>query len=1152
MTCWLSKIRILSLVIVALFSVNSFASSLPRVQNGTLDLRSWDSDTHPTLTLAGEWKFYWNQKLSPATFDTTKRGEASSAPVPGNWSKLAEPGSHNKLLPQHGVATYAIDIIFNENSRNNLSISLNEIGSSYRLFVIDAGQTTQVLQSGTVGQNAETSQPFIKRQSLPLSAPTNNTLTLLVQVSNFSHDFSGFIKAPELGLSEVIKAQNSMSTLWNFLCLGALLILCISQFTSLLVTEKSRIHTGLGALSFLAVVLLAVRGSFFQLLDPVGTTFTSSFLHQLEAITLIGMAPCLAMLFRPSLARAQLDKTSLITLSLSLLLIGYVYFASLSTLMTLVPALSILLATSCIYLAKGMLNHTAAKSTEKWIWIGGTLLLGASLFINSELFWTYSEVTWLFNAGWVLALGALCQSGTELETRTTRVEPQITKSLQREIAARTASLQEQTDKAVQESVIAKASEYEALEAGFEAEVAREQLAEEKHKQELFVQNISHELRTPLTLILNPLQIVANESPEDSNIQLALHNAQRLLRLVNQLLDFQLLGRGDRAIDIRPVDLVSFVQTCSEYFAYSCLQKHIRFKTTIEGRNLEDVLDSNEKPLLFVLSEVDALEKVIFNLLSNALKFTPDGGEIELGIQSIDNHARVFVTDTGPGIKEEDQERIFNAFAQVDDSETRGFEGTGLGLAYAKRLVESMNGQLDLQSIPDLGSRFWVSLPVCEEPETSGNNTFRVKDWLLADGGYHASEHAQNKPSNVPETNVQSKGSILIVDDLPEMRKLIAHTLGKKGYSIIEAENGKEGFEIASRSKPDLIVTDWMMPIMSGTDLINELKSTAGLSAIPVILLTAKSDKQSKEQAISLGADGFLSKPFEQVELSSMVRNLMKLRTAERQAADEQRKNALSQVAAQLAHELNNPLNFISSGMDNIRDHHDEMESVLNKLMEGTGEEAKSVRDFFQNQFQALDEVVADIQTGVMRSGHVVQEIRSLTGVDGGAIEKMQVLAEIQRQFKALVRENGTHFVGVHLNHLAKENGIYEGNPVIFRRVLLSAIECCAEWALQNDSPEVLVEIDRDKYGSLNLRFGQNGNRFNPDTDPKILDPQEDDAGMGALRRLTLLKSLWQDHGGNISVIRMGMSQRYTGFSVSLPAQSPTVSEPSVTSAKKSN
>ena len=515
------------------------------------------------------------------------------------------------------------------------------------------------------------------------------------------------------------------------------------------------------------MVLLASRGSFFQLLDPAGTTMGYAWQHQLETIALIGMAPCLAMLFRPNLARAQLDRTSVGALILSTILVGFAYFASLDTLLTLVSVLSIILATSCIYLAKGMLDYNAANKAEKWIWICGTLLLGISFFINSELFWTQSQMTWVFNTGWVLALGALCQAGTELETRTTRVEPQITQSLQREIAARTATLQQQADKAVQESAIAKASEYEALEAGFEAEVAREQLAEEKHKQEVFVQNISHELRTPLTLILNPLQIVANESPDNTNVQLALHNAQRLLRLVNQLLDFQLLGKGDRAIDIRPVDLVSFVQTCSEYFAYSCLQKRIRFKTTIEGRHLEDVLDSNEKPLIFVLSEVDALEKVIFNLLSNALKFTPDGGEIELGIQSVDNHARVFVTDTGPGIREEDQERIFSAFAQVDDSETRGYEGTGLGLAYAKRLVESMNGQLELQSIPDLGSRFWVSLPVCEEPETSGNNTFRVKDWLLADGGYHASQHAQQQPTQQTEGNNQSKGTILVVDDLPK-------------------------------------------------------------------------------------------------------------------------------------------------------------------------------------------------------------------------------------------------------------------------------------------------------------------------------------------------------------------------------------------------
>ena len=186
----------------------------------------------------------------------------------------------------------------------------------------------------------------------------------------------------------------------------------------------------------------------------------------------------------------------------------------------------------------------------------------------------------------------------------------------------------------------------------------------------------------------------------------------------------------------------------------------------------------------------------------------------------------------------------------------------------------------------------------------------------------------------------------------------------------------------------------------------------------------------------------------------------------------------------------------------------------------------------------------------MRSGNVVQDIRSLTGVDGGAIEKMQVLNEIQKQFKELVRENGTHFDQVKLTHLAKEAGIYEGNPVIFRRVLRSAIECCAEWSLTNDSPEVQLEIDRDKYSGLLLRFSQNGRRFHPDRDPKLLDPTEDNAGMGAIERLTLLKSLWQDHGGDITIIRMGISQRFTGFCVALPTSQRPIAEPSIQEAKK--
>ena len=1134
---------------VALCTGQANASSSPTVGNGVLNLTGWNSQDNPRLSLEGEWKFYWDRHLDPSIYDDTIRSQAYSAPVPGSWSELVAPGSSTKTLSAYGKATYTLDIIINDNTPKNLSIAISQIGTSYKLFALNSEGSVLISKMGELGDSPQTSSPKMQARTVPLNLLSQDRLTLILQVSNFIGSNAGLIGTPVIGLTEHIEAAHTRKSLWLFLCIGALLILCMSQTLALLAHPHSRIHRALTCLTLLAIALLALRGHLFQALDPSGHTFNFQRLHRLELLSLASMLPCLTLLYRPHLIREGKEKTLLASVACSAAFFIFAWTANITGVVSSLPYVSFLLALCTLTLIKSMVHNKTTQPTEKKLWITGTLLLSTALLTTAFLGSNDTLETFL-NINWVLALGAFCLAGNQLETRTRQFEPQLNQNLKREVEVRTASLKRQTEKAVQDSEDAKASEYEALEAGFEAEVAREQLAEEKHKQEIFVQNISHELRTPLTLILNPLQIVANENPEDHNLQVALHNAQRLLGLVNQLLDFQLLGRGNRTIDIRPVDLVSFVQTCSEYFAYSCLQKHIRFKTTIEGRQLEEVIDSNDKPLIFVLSEVDALEKVIFNLLSNALKFTPDGGEIELGIQSVENHARVFVTDNGPGIKAEDQQRIFNAFAQVDDSETRSYEGTGLGLAYAKRLVESMNGQLELQSIPDLGSRFWVSLPVCEEPETSGNNTFRVKDWLLADGGYHASEHAQISQNNPGAENVASKGTILIVDDLPEMRKLIEHTLVKRGYNILEAENGKVGFELASAHKPDLIVTDWMMPIMSGTDLINELKSTAGLSAIPVILLTAKSDKKSKEQAISLGADGFLSKPFEQIELTSMVRNLMKLRTAERQAADEQRKNALSQVAAQLAHELNNPLNFIGSGMDNIREYHDEMESVVNKLMKGTGDEAKSVRDFFKRQFQSLDEVVADIQVGVLRSGHVVQEIRTLTGVDGGALEKMQILLEIQEQFKALVRENGSHFVGISLKHLAKEPGIYEGNPVIFRRVILSSLECCAQWSLQSGTPEILVEIERSRYGELTIRFSQNGEKYNPDTAPTLLELREEGAGMDAVRRLTLLKSLWQDHGGNITINRMGVNQRYIGFCVTLPVAKRKTSEPSISDSKK--
>lgn len=1132
-------------------NISGTAIAAPVVQNGVLDLRHWNSARTPTIELNGEWNFYWNRLIAPLQFATGEEPSAATftAPVPGDWKTLLAPRGHRERLPAHGTATYSLTILLPENFSADLAFDPGLLGTSSRIYVISQSAQHLVAELGRVNQIENLTRPEMRPQVVEIATMGDSRIVLAVQVSNFTSLVSGFRQTPSIGLPAYLKANHVRTQMMSF----AFLALLVALALALLLMFSGKLYRtsqpALLALTLLGCALGASHSYVFALLDPGGTHFDHDWRIRFEAVALIGMCPAMALLIRRRIsARAH-------TLIVSFCFVGTAAAALFVAMANHANALEgrayfpLIVAGIAVVLCFNTFNRVTTKPWLRFIWVFGAATLAITTLSESELMLPIGAFPVAQAIGWLVSLccmSTILVAGTGTASETAELRGP---ALEREVKARTASLEHRADQALKKSAEAKAAEFEALESEFEAEVAREQLSEEKHKQELFVQNISHELRTPLTLILNPLQIVANDNPEDQNLQMALHNSQRLLRLVNQLLDFQLLSRGTRTIDIRPVDLVSFVQTCSEYFAYSCLQRHIRFKTTIEGVQLEDVIDSADKKVIFVLSEVDALEKVIFNLLSNALKFTPDRGEIELGVQLVDNHARVFVTDTGAGIRKEDQEKIFDAFAQADGSETRDHEGSGLGLAYARRLVESMQGRLEVQSIPDLGSRFWVTLPVCEEPETSGDNSFRVKDWLLADGGYHASQHAQQPTAQAVPTE-SSKGCVLVVDDLREMRLLVAHSLQKRGYRILEAENGKIGFEMAARHKPDLIVSDWMMPVMSGTDLVNELKSTAGLCAIPVILLTAKSDRKSKEQAVSLGADGFLTKPFDQNELVSTVRNLMKLRSAEREAADAQRKNALSQVAAQLAHELNNPLNFISSGMDNLREHHDEMEGVIKKLLLGTGEEAREVREFFRNRFQSLDGVMADIQTGVLRSGSVVQEIRNLTGVDGGANESIHILDEIKRQFQALKRESGTHFINVKLQHLAAEHGEFVGNPVVFRRTIASVLECCAQWSLQNESPEVAVEIERDQLAGLVIRFGQNGERYDIGRSSKLLEPGQDNIGMDSLRKLTLLKSLWIDHGGNIDSVRMGVSGRHVGFSMTLPQSIPLSAEPSLTQVKK--
>ncbi|MBT6488822.1 MAG: response regulator [Deltaproteobacteria bacterium] len=405
-----------------------------------------------------------------------------------------------------------------------------------------------------------------------------------------------------------------------------------------------------------------------------------------------------------------------------------------------------------------------------------------------------------------------------------------------------------------------------------------QLQDLDRQKTIFFQNISHELRTPLTLILNPLEQVTEHRPNDPSLSMAMRNAKRLLRLVNQLLDFQKLDAGQKKITLQPLNILRFTHTCADYFSSACDSKNITFKVSLNKRPLtKETLDVQR---LFVMGEVDAFEKVTFNYLSNAIKFTPVDGHIELGLIADGDIIEIFVRDTGPGIPEESQHQLFKTFSQIDGTASRSHEGTGLGLAYAKSLTQAMGGTVGVTSKVGQGSSFWARFPKCEEPDHTALEGFEVKDWLLT-----GTVVRKKQESAQPQTDTRGQSqTILVVDDLEDMRVLITETLKKRSYNVVSACDGAQGLERARKLHPDIIISDWMMPKMTGPELIKELKSDAGLSSTPVILLTAKSDDESKLLGTQIGADAFLGKPFNSAELLSMIHNLLKLKEREKEVA----------------------------------------------------------------------------------------------------------------------------------------------------------------------------------------------------------------------------------------------------------------------------
>ena len=408
----------------------------------------------------------------------------------------------------------------------------------------------------------------------------------------------------------------------------------------------------------------------------------------------------------------------------------------------------------------------------------------------------------------------------------------------------------------------------------------EEVLELTHSRLVFFTNISHELRTPLTLIADPVEMLLEDSGIKGKsrelLKMVKRNAVALQQLVSSILDFRKIQNGKMELILYRFDLVKALKMWVGDFQLTAERKQIKLHLDIA-----DSVGSQE-----VVADKEKIARVVFNLLSNALKYTPAGGDIFVSLKDEDGKFRLDVRDTGKGISQEEAGKIFERFFQAKGAAS----GTGIGLALVKSFVELHHGEARVESELGKGSDFFVVIPREQEDKsivihTDVDNVDNSVNLSLSDGKTLVDEanlqnidDGERKSGKVQQllSDNTNKPTVLVIDDNNDIRQY-EHTLLQDDYIVLEAADGKEGLDVAKKEVPDLVICDVMMPVMDGLEFTQNLKTHTATSHIPVIMLTAKNLEEHRAEGYEHGADSYITKPFHSKVLLARIENLLRQR-----------------------------------------------------------------------------------------------------------------------------------------------------------------------------------------------------------------------------------------------------------------------------------
>ena len=408
----------------------------------------------------------------------------------------------------------------------------------------------------------------------------------------------------------------------------------------------------------------------------------------------------------------------------------------------------------------------------------------------------------------------------------------------------------------------------------------EEVLELTHSRLVFFTNISHELRTPLTLIADPVEMLLEDTGIKGKsrklLKMVQRNALALQQLVSNILDFRKIQNGKMELKLYRFDIVKTLTMWVGDFQLTAERKQIRLHLDVD-----DLKGSHE-----MIADQEKISRIVFNLLSNALKYTPAGGEIFVSLKDEGANLRLDVRDTGKGISQDEADKIFERFFQAKGAAS----GTGIGLALVKSFVELHHGEARVESEPGKGSDFIVVIP----REQEGDSQVIHNDVDIVDNSTNASasdgknvvdesvlqyiddgDRSRGKVQQLVSENT-NRPTVLVIDDNTDIRQY-ERTLLQDEYIVLEAADGKEGLSVAIKEVPDLVICDVMMPVMDGLEFTEQLKTNTATSHIPVIMLTAKNLEEHRAEGYEHGADSYITKPFHSKVLLARIENLLRQR-----------------------------------------------------------------------------------------------------------------------------------------------------------------------------------------------------------------------------------------------------------------------------------